>query len=769
MNGKMEKFIVPLIVGLAVLALIGLFAREALRVAKVPKIEKVKEKTKEEIPSAEHFVASGKQVYEIITDKPRDPQIIEVEVDPLDVEIGKTQVVTVKVKTKADSVGAEDYVLGTAILDGKTIDFPLKLKKAEGKEELITTWQGEWKREFPIEKHYQIRIFVKNIKGEDSVTLSFGSACVGVPLGGDYTIDSTATGGTGGCTFAYSVDGVDNGNLTIASGYTLTVNSGQTVVWNPGKSIFINGSIAINKGTPGGQLKKTYLWAADVDSDTYYGSFVAQDSNPGGLSKRRSELTSWPSIFDCLDSGTGAQYVYQNIANLEEDKDHDRYTIGSAATRCVGDTTSTYWYRDTDGTYKWIATANRLGTSDCDDSNVNAWRYRYKDADNDGYCPGSTLYCVGNDSGYRDSCTAYSDCDDSNVNAWRYRYKDADNDGYCPGSTLYCVGNDSGYRDSCTTYTDCNDSDPARWQNRTCYYDGDNDGYRTTASATRCVGSDCTNSTDAYKRESTASIDCDDSTSAKYQNLTCYYDGDGDGVIGSNSATYCCGSACGTGCTGVSATAGSDCNDADPARWQNRTCYYDGDNDGYRTTASATRCVGSDCTNSTDAYKRESTAPVDCDDFHNTVAVTRDYYSDIDNDGYYVKGGSFCASVDTYGDAACSSAGSNYAMDFAYNCRRINYTGQLDCCDSDANAKPGQTSYFTTTNACGSWDYNCSGAVEKQYPSLGDATGCHETCDTITEGWVSSVPDCGQTGSWYYACDTKLCIGKTQSMTQACH
>ena len=37
-----------------------------------------------------------------------------------------------------------------------------------------------------------------------------------------------------------------------------------------------------------------------------------------------------------------------------------------------------------------------------------------------------------------------------------------------------------------------------------------------------------------------------------------------------------------------------------------------------------------------------------------------------------------------------------------------------DCCDTDANAKPGQTSYFTSTNACGSWDYNCNeGGVEK--------------------------------------------------------
>jgi hypothetical protein len=337
MRKKVHKIFVPLICGLAVLALIGFFAREALRVAKVPKIEKVKEKTKEEIPSAEHFVASGKQVYERITDKPRDPQIIEVEVDPLDVEIGKTQVVTVKVKTKADSVRAEDYALGTAILDGNKIDFPLKLKKAEGKEELITTWQGEWERKFPIEKHYQIRIFVKNIKGEDEAILSFGSACPGVPLGGDYTVATS-------CTFAYNVDGVDNGNLTIAgpetcapSGCQLTINAGQTIVWNPGKSVYVNGSIWINKGTPGGQLKKGYICAVDSDSDGYYSKFDFSSvssctSTFGGSSKRRSELASWPSSFDCDDS---TSTKYQNLT-CYTDADGDGYGAGTASTQCCG-------------------------------------------------------------------------------------------------------------------------------------------------------------------------------------------------------------------------------------------------------------------------------------------------------------------------------------------------------------------------------------------------------------------------------------------------
>jgi len=74
-----------------------------------------------------------------------------------------------------------------------------------------------------------------------------------------------------------------------------------------------------------------------------------------------------------------------------------------------------------------------------------------------------------------------------------------------------------------------------------------------------------------------------------------------------------------------------DCNDAASTQYQDRTCYYDGDNDGYRTAASATRCVGADCTNSSDAYKRESTAPIDCNDANaalTTVCCTDTYICD---------------------------------------------------------------------------------------------------------------------------------------------
>ncbi|KUK50169.1 MAG: CHU large protein [Parcubacteria bacterium 33_209] len=38
----------------------------------------------------------------------------------------------------------------------------------------------------------------------------------------------------------------------------------------------------------------------------------------------------------------------------------------------------------------------------------------------------------------------------------------------------------------------------------------------------------------------------------------------------------------------------------------------------------------------------------------------------------------------------------------------------LDCCDTDSRVFPGQSSYFTTINNCGTWDYSCSGSVEKE-------------------------------------------------------
>src|SRR4030066_172535 len=67
------------------------------------------------IPSTQP-IASGKQVYSIITDKPKNPQILEVEVDPLDVVIGQNQTILVKLQNnEADSITEYDSVSATII------------------------------------------------------------------------------------------------------------------------------------------------------------------------------------------------------------------------------------------------------------------------------------------------------------------------------------------------------------------------------------------------------------------------------------------------------------------------------------------------------------------------------------------------------------------------------------------------------------------------------------------------------------------------------
>ncbi len=64
-----------------------------------------------------------------------------------------------------------------------------------------------------------------------------------------------------------------------------------------------------------------------------------------------------------------------------------------------------------------------------------------------------------------------------------------------------------------------------------------------------------------------------------------------------------------------------------------------------------------------------------------------------------------------------------------------------DCCDSDANAYPGQTKYFTSADACGGWDYNCDGTIQGSngvftygtVPSTECGTTVHGSCSSCTE------------------------------------
>ncbi len=80
----------------------------------------------------------------------------------------------------------------------------------------------------------------------------------------------------------------------------------------------------------------------------------------------------------------------------------------------------------------------------------------------------------------------------------------------------------------------------------------------------------------------------------------------------------------------------------------------------------------------------------------------------------------------------------------------------VDCYDGNANAKPGQTSYFTVNRGDGSYDYDCdSGTETKQYPTADyTCTGCtngsgYASFINTTNGYQTSVPACGVAGTYY--------------------
>lgn len=121
----------------------------------------------------------------------------------------------------------------------------------------------------------------------------------------------------------------------------------------------------------------------------------------------------------------------------------------------------------------------------------------------------------------------------------------------------------------------------------------------------------------------------------------------------------------------------------------------------------------------------------------------------------------YCQDSDGDGYGVCPNCG------IAAGCT---YDGD-DCCDTDANANPGQTNYFSSVNACGSWDYDCSGAIEKSgcTYTTGSCSGtcyCHrwwiEGCPntayncTCTKG-NSAVASCGVSGHDYSGATTVEC------------
>jgi hypothetical protein len=97
--------------------------------------------------------------------------------------------------------------------------------------------------------------------------------------------------------------------------------------------------------------------------------------------------------------------------------------------------------------------------------------------------------------------------------------------------------------------------------------------------------------------------------------------------------------------------------------------------------------------------------------------------------------------------------------------------GGNDCCDTDKKAHPGVTAFFVQPDDCGSFDYDCNGKDDPQYPISLSCGGTGATGCTGGSGFLSD-PGCGNTGPYYTCVANGLLACKPGSpitLTQGCN
>jgi len=222
-----------------------------------------------------------------------------------------------------------------------------------------------------------------------------------------------------------------------------------------------------------------------------------------------------------------------------------------------------------------------------------------------------------------------------------------------------------------------------------------------------------------------------------------YYDFDGDEWGVSDDSRCLCFAYQGEA-TGHTAEAGGDCDDTLATVHPNAPELCDGEDN--------------DCDDRTD-------------DEDPPVQGCTTYYYDFDGDTFGLAINSQCR---------CLPAG------------RYTATQAGDCCDLDNRSKPTQLQFFPSKDACGSWDYDCSGHIDRQTPDFGDCSCKYLSPDNTTclldvggactfrRGWVTDedgtarvVPECGASGDMITHCtmdlNTLRCEPTIEGKTQLCH
>ena len=369
----------------------------------------------------------------------------------------------------------------------------------------------------------------------------------------------------------------------------------------------------------------------------------------------------------------------------------------------------------------------------------------------------TTYFQDADGDGHGNAASSQSTCDGAPVGDWALTDDDCDDTDPLnyPGNVESCDGEDNdcdGLVDDGVVYV-------------TWYHDGDGDGHGDPAdSETQCsgppgvdwvqVGDDCDDGDAANHPDNTEICDLQDNDCDG--NVDEGLDGDGDGY------TECAGD-CNDGnaviypyapeiCDGLN----NDCdNEVDEG--QNglycATYYMDADGDTYGD-GSDSQCLcdpdyvnGYDAGNGSDCDDGDAAihpgAAEECDGVDNNCAGGVDegqgnpgcttYYRDVDGDGY--------------GNAADSQC---LCDEDAVN--DYDVTNNNDCYDYNDDAKPNQTSYFSSHRGDGSHDYNCNGADDKRWTdTAGSCSFVVDVCGA-DDGWSGGIPDCGSIGTWASGC-----------------
>jgi hypothetical protein len=96
---------------------------------------------------------------------------------------------------------------------------------------------------------------------------------------------------------------------------------------------------------------------------------------------------------------------------------------------------------------------------------------------------------------------------------------------------------------------------------------------------------------------------------------------------------------------------------------------------------------------------------------------------------------------------------------------RVPAPGVTDCCDFDRRVFPSQTSYFTTVNGCGAFDFDCDGRETQRLTdrvsgiSCSAASASELACNAADASvraapgfWTIEIPACGSSSLWLARC-----------------